>query len=82
MSVVGVYAERQQVHMGLVWIKNLTFVTGHANVIKHLDPVLALMQSERIDIGPLVSREMPLAEAGDAYAAYAERSALKIVLRP
>ena len=82
VSVVGVYAERQQVHMGLVWIKNLTLVSGHANVIAHLDPVLALMQSGRIDIGPLVSREMPLTEAADAYRAYAERSALKIVLRP
>ena len=27
-------------------------------------------------------REMPLSNAADAYAAYAERSALKIVLRP
>jgi 2-desacetyl-2-hydroxyethyl bacteriochlorophyllide A dehydrogenase len=82
VSVVGVYAERQQVHMGLVWIKNLTLVTGHANVIAHLDPVLALMTSGLIDITPLVSREVPLTEAADAYAAYAERSALKIVLRP
>ena len=82
VSVVGVYAERQEVHLGLVWIKNLTLVTGHANVIAHLDPVLALMQNEKIDIGPLVSREMPLAEAADAYEAYAGRSALKIVLRP
>ena len=82
VSVIGVYAERQQVHMGLVWIKNLSFVSGRANVIAHLDPVLALMQSGRIDISPLVSREMPLSNAADAYAAYAERSALKIVLRP
>jgi 2-desacetyl-2-hydroxyethyl bacteriochlorophyllide A dehydrogenase len=82
VSVIGVYAERQQVHMGLVWIKNLTFVTGQANVIKHLDAVLELMTSKRIDIGPLVSREVPLTEAPEAYAAYAERSELKIVLRP
>jgi 2-desacetyl-2-hydroxyethyl bacteriochlorophyllide A dehydrogenase len=82
VSVVGVYAERQQVHMGLVWIKNLTLVTGHANVIAHLDPVLALMKAGLVDITPLVSREVPLTDAPDAYAAYAERSALKIVLRP
>jgi alcohol dehydrogenase len=82
LSVIGVYAERQQVHMGLIWIKSLTLVTGQANVIKHVDPVLELMTANRIDIGPLVSREMPLTEAPDAYAAYAERSALKIVLRP
>jgi 2-desacetyl-2-hydroxyethyl bacteriochlorophyllide A dehydrogenase len=82
VSVVGVYAERQQVHMGLVWIKNLTLVTGHANVIAHLDPVLALMTAGIVDIAPLVSREVPLVDAPEAYAAYAERSALKIVLRP
>jgi 2-desacetyl-2-hydroxyethyl bacteriochlorophyllide A dehydrogenase len=82
VSVVGVYAERQQVHMGLVWIKNLTLVTGHANVIAHLDPVLALMQAGVVDIGPLVSREVPLTEAAEAYAAYAAHSSLKIVLRP
>jgi threonine dehydrogenase-like Zn-dependent dehydrogenase len=82
VSVIGVYAERQQVHMGLVWIKNITLVTGQANVIKHLDPVLELMTSGRIDIGPLVSRELPLSEAPAGYAAYAERSELKIVLRP
>jgi threonine dehydrogenase-like Zn-dependent dehydrogenase len=40
------------------------------------------MTSKRIDIGPLVSREVPLTEAPEAYAAYAERSELKIVLRP
>ena len=26
--------------MGVVWIKALTWRTGHANVIGHLDPVL------------------------------------------
>ena len=38
VSVVGVYAERVQVHMGLAWIKSLNMVTGHANVIAHVDP--------------------------------------------
>jgi threonine dehydrogenase-like Zn-dependent dehydrogenase len=53
VSVVGVYAERCEVHMGLVWIKALTLKTGHANVIAHLDPVLALMASGRLDPTPL-----------------------------
>ena len=30
VSVVGVYAERIQVHMGIVWVKALTLKTGHA----------------------------------------------------
>ena len=43
LSLVGVYAERCEVHMGLAWIKGLTVRTGQANVIAHLDRVLALM---------------------------------------
>ena len=30
---IGVYAERCEVHMGMVWIKALTLRTGHANAI-------------------------------------------------
>ena len=36
---IGVYAERLQLHMGIVWIKALTLKTGHANVIGHVDRV-------------------------------------------
>ncbi len=45
VQCVGVYAERAEVHMGLAWIKALTIRTGHANVIRHLDPVLELLQT-------------------------------------
>ena len=38
VSAIGVYAERMEVHMGVVWIKALTIATGHANVIAHVDP--------------------------------------------
>ena len=71
-----------QVHMGIVWIKALTLRTGHANVIGHVDRVLAMMAAGVLDPTPLVSREMPLAEAPEAYAAYDRREALKIVMRP
>ena len=82
VSVVGVYAERCEVHMGLVWIKALEMRTGHANVIAHLDPVLALLASGRLDPAPLVTHRMPLADAAEAYALYDRREALKIVLTP
>ena len=81
VSVVGVYAERLELHMGVVWIKSLRLVTGHANVIGHLDSVLALMSAGRLDPTPLVTHHMDLDEAPDAYAAYDRREALKIVLR-
>lgn len=82
VSVVGVYAERCEVHMGIVWIKSLTLVTGHANVIGHVDSVLALMAAGVLDPAPLVTHHMPLADAPEAYELYAGREALKIVLTP
>jgi alcohol dehydrogenase len=80
LSVVGVYAERARVHMGLVWIKNLTVVGGQANVMGHLDSVLPLMAAGRLDPTPLVTHHMKLADAQEAYDAYASHQALKIVL--
>ena len=82
LSVVGVYTERVEVHMGLAWIKALKIVTGHANVIAHLDPVLELLASGKLDPTPLVTHHMPLADAPEAYAIYDRREALKIVLNP
>jgi 2-desacetyl-2-hydroxyethyl bacteriochlorophyllide A dehydrogenase len=82
VSVVGVYAERCEVHMGLAWIKALTVRTGQANVIGHLDRVLALMQAGVLDPSPIVTHHMPLDEAPAAYDLYDRREALKIVLEP
>jgi 2-desacetyl-2-hydroxyethyl bacteriochlorophyllide A dehydrogenase len=82
VSVTGVYAERTEVHMGVLWIKALTLHSGHANVIKHLDPVLELISSGKLDPAPLVTHHMTLDEAPEAYRVYDEREALKIVLTP
>jgi len=82
VSVTGVYAERVDLHMGIVWIKALTLKTGHANVIKHLDPVLEALAAGRFDPSPLVTHHMSLDDAAEAYATYDRREALKIVLRP
>jgi 2-desacetyl-2-hydroxyethyl bacteriochlorophyllide A dehydrogenase len=82
VSVTGVYAEPTEVHMGVVWIKALTLRTGHANVIGHLDRVLALLGSGVVDPTPLVTHHMGLDEAPEAYELYDRREALKIVLAP
>ncbi len=82
VSVTGVYAERTEVHMGVLWIKALTLTSGHANVIKHLDRVLELLSAGELDPAPLVTHHMKLDEAPDAYRAYDNREALKIVLTP
>jgi 2-desacetyl-2-hydroxyethyl bacteriochlorophyllide A dehydrogenase len=82
VSAIGVYAERVEVHMGIVWIKALTLKSGRANVIAHVDAVLGMMAAGVLDPSPLVSRHMTLDDAPAAYEAYANREALKIVLAP
>jgi 2-desacetyl-2-hydroxyethyl bacteriochlorophyllide A dehydrogenase len=82
VSCVGVYAERAQVHMGIIWIKALTVRTGHANVIGHVDRVLALMNTGALDPAPLVTHRMALDDAAEAYEIYDRREALKIALTP
>jgi 2-desacetyl-2-hydroxyethyl bacteriochlorophyllide A dehydrogenase len=82
VQAVGVYAERAQVHMGLLWIKSLHLCAGHANVIGHVDRVLAMMSAGLLDPAPLVTHHMALEDAAEAYALYDRREALKIVLEP
>ncbi len=82
VSATGVYAERMEVHMGIVWIKALTLKTGHANVMKQVDPVLEALTDGRLDPSPLVTHHMPLDDAAEAYEVYDRREALKIVLTP
>src|SRR5207247_2025044 len=73
VAVIGVYAERCEVHMGLLWIKALRMETGHANVIGHLDKVLALMASGDLNPAPLVTHHMKLDDAPEAYGLYDRR---------
>ena len=82
VSVTGVYAEPVEVHMGVVWIKGLALRTGQANVIGHLDRVLAMLSAGVLDPSSLVTHRMSLDDAPEAYAIYDRREALKIVLRP
>lgn len=79
---IGVYAERAEVHMGLVWIKGLTLKAGPANVIGHVDRVLAMLAAGSLDPTPLVTHHMALDAAPEAYRLYDRREALKIVLTP
>jgi threonine dehydrogenase-like Zn-dependent dehydrogenase len=82
VQCIGVYAERAEVHMGLLWLKAITLRGGQANVIAHVDPVLAMLSEGVLDPSPLVTRHMPLDEAAEAYAVYDRREALKIILTP
>ena len=82
VAAIGVYSERVEVHMGIVWIKSLTLRSGQANVIAHLDPVLERLANGDLDPTPLVTHHMSLDEAPEAYRIYDRHEALKIVLSP
>jgi threonine dehydrogenase-like Zn-dependent dehydrogenase len=69
-------------NLGLAWLKGLDLRLGQANVIAHVDRVLALLESGRLDPTPLVTHHMKLDEAVEAYAIYDRREALKIILTP
>ncbi|HLM86132.1 MAG TPA: alcohol dehydrogenase catalytic domain-containing protein [Solirubrobacteraceae bacterium] len=82
IQCIGVYAEHADVHMGLLWLKTLTLRGGQANVIGHVDRVLALMSAGVLDPSPLVTHHMTLDQAPEAYAVFDRREALKVVLTP
>jgi 2-desacetyl-2-hydroxyethyl bacteriochlorophyllide A dehydrogenase len=82
VSGIGAYAGKGEVPLGLAWLKGLQLRLGLANVIAHVDRVLALMEAGKLDPAPLVSDHMPLDEAAEAYRVYDNREALKIVLTP
>jgi 2-desacetyl-2-hydroxyethyl bacteriochlorophyllide A dehydrogenase len=82
VQCIGVYAERAEVHMGLLWLKAITLRGGHANVIGHIDRVLAMLEAGVLDPSALITHHMRLEDAPEAYAIYDRREALKIVLTP
>jgi 2-desacetyl-2-hydroxyethyl bacteriochlorophyllide A dehydrogenase len=82
VSGIGAYAGKGEVPLGLAWLKGLQLRLGLANVIAHVDRVLALMQAGILDPAPLVTHHMQLADAPEAYRIYDAREALKIVLTP
>jgi 2-desacetyl-2-hydroxyethyl bacteriochlorophyllide A dehydrogenase len=82
VSGIGAYAGRGEVPIGLAWLKGLTLRLGLANVIAHVDRVLALISAGKLDPAPLVTHRLKLEQAAEAYALYDNREALKVVLRP
>ena len=63
VSGIGAYAGRGEVPLGLAWLKGLTLRLGLANVIAHVDRVLALIEAGALDPAPLVTHHMKLDEA-------------------
>lgn len=82
VQAIGVYAERGEIHLGLVWLKSINIKGGQANVLAHLDPVLSMLAEGQLDPLPLVTHHMSLDDAPEAYGIFDRHEALKIVLTP
>ncbi len=82
LCIVGVYAGRTDVHMGLVWKRALHITAGLANVVGHVDEVLALIGAGVVDPSPIVTHHLKLSQAPEGYELYDRREALKVVLTP
>jgi threonine dehydrogenase-like Zn-dependent dehydrogenase len=82
VSGIGVQVGKSEMNLGLAWLKGLDIRLGQANVIAHVDAVMALLESGKLDPTPLVTNHMKLDEAAEAYALFDRREALKIVLTP
>jgi threonine dehydrogenase-like Zn-dependent dehydrogenase len=82
VSGIGVQVGKAEMNLGLAWLKGLDLRLGQANVIAHVDRVLSLLDSGKLDPTPLVTHHMKLDEAVEAYEIYDRREALKIILTP
>jgi threonine dehydrogenase-like Zn-dependent dehydrogenase len=65
-----------------VWMRDLTYRAGWANVHAYMRPLLDLIAAGRLHPERIISHRMPLDQAVEAYRLFASREATKIVLRP
>jgi threonine dehydrogenase-like Zn-dependent dehydrogenase len=83
ISLPGMYLEDQaSVPIGDMWLKNITIMSGVANVQGHMDELLELIRDRRIDPTVIISHRLALSEAPKGYEMFDQKEALKVVLDP
>ena len=83
ISMPGMYVEDSApVPIGDMWLKNITLISGVANVQAHMDELIELIRHGRIDPKVIISHRMPLSEAAKGYEMFDRKEALKVVLDP
>ena len=83
ISMPGMYVEDSaQIPIGDMWLKNITLISGVANVQAHMDELIELIRHGRIDPKVIISHRMPLSEAAKGYEMFDQKEALKVVLDP
>ncbi len=85
VSVPGVYAGLlNHFPFGAAFAKGLTFKMGQTHVHKHLDKLMEVIQNGKLDPSFVISEELPLTRAPEAYKRFQqhEKGCIKFVLKP
>ena len=85
VSVVGVYGTTyDNFPLDQVFDKGLTVRAGQAPVHEHIDRLIGIVERGEVRLDDIVTHEMPLAQAPEAYRLFNEKrdGCVKVVLRP
>jgi len=85
LSVPGVYSGFiDKIPFGIAFAKGLTIRMGQTHVQRHMRPLLERIQKKEIDPSFLITHQVPLANADEAYEMFArkENGCIKVVLKP
>lgn len=85
LSIPGVYTDSVNgLLMGAAMNKSLTFKTGQTHVQRYLPELLMLIEERKIDPSFVISHNLKLSEAPDAYKMFNEKTdgCIKVVLHP
>ncbi len=83
ISAVGVTAEETfPFPLMTSLVKDISFRIGLANIPRHMDATLALVEAGRIDPTIVVSHRMALEDVAEGYRLFDERQATKVLLYP
>jgi threonine dehydrogenase-like Zn-dependent dehydrogenase len=85
VSVPGVYAGLiDKVPMGAFMNKGLTMKTGQTHMMRYMAPLLERIQEGEIDPSFVISHELPIDSAPDAYRMFRDKQdhCTKVVLKP
>jgi threonine dehydrogenase-like Zn-dependent dehydrogenase len=83
ISMPGMYVEDSaEIPIGDLWLKNITLMSGAANIQAHMDEVIELIRHGRLDPSVIISHRLPLSEAAEGYDLFDRKEALKVVLDP
>ena len=84
ICILGMYiTESTELQLGLMWLRMLRFqFSGACPVHVWWDRAMAAVAEGRIDPMPIISHTLPLEEAPKGYEMFANREAMKVLLKP